>query len=232
MTPNISLPKVYLVDDYPSQLSLIQKLCENIRLETRLWDNPRQFLRELPRDASGCLVSDLLMPEMTGLQVHNELRRTGVPLTTIILTANGDTSSCRDGFQLGVFDFIEKTCHPREVVERIQAAMDLNRRQQQMRHLQAQMEQRLGRLSIREREVALLLASGQSLRDVGSHLNITPQSVSKHRNSIFEKLQVNNEVELFRVVHHKELGPAAPNLFKFSGTVNQAYTMTDTPVSN
>lgn len=187
---------VYLVDDRPTDLLMIRKLCESVGIEARVFDSPVTFLAEVEKDAAGCLIVDLLMPDMSGLELFEQIKKRGINLTTVIITGFADATSCRSGFQSGVFDFIEKDFSPEELLSVIRRALEQNRTLVRNRKLRAERWSRIEELTAREMDVARLLNEGSVLKEIGSKLNISVQTASKHRSSVFDKLNVSNEVEL------------------------------------
>lgn len=187
---------VYLVDDRPTDLLLIQRICENVGIPTTAYERASEFLVDVDTRQSGCLVADLLMPEMSGLDLFKQIQARGIPLTTILITGFADASSCRAGFQSGVFDFIEKDLSPGDLISIIQRALAHNRSEWVRRNLRADRMHRIEALTTREMDVAKLLSRGSALKEVGCRLNISVQTASKHRSNIFDKLEVSNEVEL------------------------------------
>lgn len=187
---------VYLVDDRPTDLLLIRRLCESVGIEAIVFDNPITFLNEVSRDAQGCLIVDLLMPDMSGLELFKQIAKRRIQLTTVIITGFADATSCRTGFQSGVFDFIEKDFSPEELLSVIRLALEHNRTLVQSRQVQEARWSRVEELTNREMDVAKLLNEGSVLKEIGAKLNISVQTASKHRTSIFDKLEVSNEVEL------------------------------------
>ena len=189
---------VFLVDDRPGDLLAIQRLCENVGIPVESYENPERFLAEITPQHQGCLIVDLLMPQMSGLDLFNQLLKRNVNLTTVLITGFADASSCRAGFHAGVFDFIEKDLGPEELLAVIRRALDHSRRNSHRQRLREERWARISALTAREMDVAQLLSAGDALKEVGSKLNISVQTASKHRSSIFEKLSVNNEVDLHR----------------------------------
>ncbi len=187
---------VYLVDDRPTDMLMIRRLCESVNLEARVYLSPIAFLEEVSQDATGCLIVDLLMPEMSGLELYKQLKRRKIELTTVIITGFADATSCRTGFQAGVFDFIEKDFSPEELLSVIRRALEDNRTTVRDRKIREARWKRIEELTLREMDVAKLLSEGNVLKEIGAKLNISVQTASKHRSSIFDKLEVSNEVEL------------------------------------
>lgn len=187
---------VYLVDDRPTDMLMIRRLCESVGIEAQVFPSPIAFLENVPRNATGCLIVDLLMPEMSGLELFKQVKKRKIDLTTVIITGFADATSCRTGFQAGVFDFIEKDFSPEELLSVIRQALEHNRTTVKDRSIREARWRRIEDLTSREMDVARLLSEGNVLKEIGSKLSISVQTASKHRSSIFDKLKVSNEVEL------------------------------------
>ncbi|WP_165701178.1 MULTISPECIES: response regulator transcription factor [Crateriforma] len=191
---------VYLIDDYPDDLLLLRKLCESIGLKVRTFASPTEFLQLADLGAKGCIVVDLMMPQMSGLELHRELASRGSSIPIIVVTAHADAATCREAFKSGVFDFIEKSFNPHELVQVIQKALRHSEDTEHVSRIREQSLINLDRISPREREVMELLAAGKTLKEIGQSLGISVQTASKHRGKLFEKLDVQNEVELFKLL--------------------------------
>ncbi|MCG8650739.1 MAG: response regulator [Pirellulales bacterium] len=193
-------PVVYLIDDQPEELLLTRHRCEanDLRVETYL--SAASFLSEVGNDARGCVVADLLMPEMSGLQLNEELRRRGVQLPMVVLTGYPDTRSCRTAFKSGVFDFVAKSVHWQELIGVIQRALRKNEQESIRQRLRETFLTQLDKLSPREKEVMYLLADGKSLKEIAGMFEISVQTASKHRVRLFHKLDIHNEVTLLKML--------------------------------
>lgn len=192
-------PIVYLVDDRPTELKLIERVCENVGIETQIFDSPKRFLAHVNSNTTGCLIADMLMPEMSGLQLFAELQTRSIQLTTILMTGFADASTCRSAFQAGVFDFVDKEISPDALLTITRQALLKNAEEVQKHKIRSQRRVRIDSLTHRELDVARLLSHGRALKEVGSKLHISVQTASKHRSNIFDKLAVNNEVELHQM---------------------------------
>jgi len=193
-------PTVYLVDDDHNDIILNRRLCESVGLTVRCFESPRQFLDEHLPNQPGCVVTDLLMPEMTGLQLYSQLRQRGSELPIIVITGHADARTCRTALHEGVFDFVEKSYNPHDLLVVIREAITHSIRQNAERHERERHQRKLQTLSPRENEVMRVLARGWTLKEVAAHFKISVQTASKHRSSLFEKLAVNNEVELLKLL--------------------------------
>ncbi len=193
-------PTVYIIDDHPNDSLIVRRLCESVGLSARTYDSPTRFLAEVKPNTRGCIVADLMMPEMTGLQLHAELQKANFELPIIVLTGHADATTCRTAFRNGVFDYVEKSFNPHDLLVVIRAAIDQNALQNQERLIRRTFSKQLEVLSPREREAMALLADGLTLKEIASEFDISVQTASKHRSSLFEKLGVSNEIELLKLL--------------------------------
>lgn len=214
-------PVVYLIDDDPNDITIIRRLCESIGLVVRSYSSPRKFLTEVDATDHGCIVADLLMPEMTGLQLHSELQTAGSDLPIIVVTGHADAGTCRAALHNGVFDFVEKSFNPHDLLVVIRQAIEKDAKQTSERRVRRDFLARLQLLSPREREVMEVLSDGLSLKEIAAQFGISVQTTSKHRSNLFEKLGVNNEVELLKLLYRidpptqhspEPMGSSAPTL--------------------
>jgi FixJ family two-component response regulator len=151
-------------------------------------------------NSHGCIVADLLMPDMTGLELHGELQKVGSELPIIVVTGHADAGTCRTALQNGVFDFVEKSFNPHDLLVVIRKAIDQNAKLSSECRVRDSYLAQLEVLSPREREVMQLLADGLTLKEIASQFKISVQTASKHRINLFEKLSIRNEVELLKLL--------------------------------
>ncbi len=194
-------PVVYLIDDDPNDITIIRRLCESVGLVVRSYASPQKFLADIDATDHGCIVADLLMPEMTGLQLHRELQKAGSELPIVVVTGHADAGTCRAALQNGVFDFVEKSFNPHDLLIVIRNAIDKDAEQSNERRMRRAFLAQLQMLSPREREVMKVLADGLTLKEIAAQFGISVQTASKHRSNLFEKLGVNNEVELLKLLY-------------------------------
>lgn len=192
-------PTVFAIDDHRDELLLIRSCCESIGLPIKTFQCPLTFLRQI-KATQGCVVADLLMPQMTGLQLHAQLRQQGVDMPIIVVTGHADAGTCRTAFNSGVFDFVEKGFNPHDLMEVIQRALQKNEADFAERHRRDEFLQRLSVLSPREKDVMYKLAEGKTLKEIATGFAISVQTASKHRGNLFGKLAITNEVELLKLL--------------------------------
>ena len=193
-------PTVYMIDDDPNDVVIIRRLCESVGLKVESFESPQEFLMQARSVESGCIVADLMMPEMTGLQLHAELKNSQAEIPIIVITGHADARTCRTALHNGVFDFVEKSFNPHDLLVVIQSAIEENTRKTSERLLREEVTQQFENLSRREGEVMKLLVTGLTLKSIAGELGISVQTASKHRLRLFEKLDIQNEVELVKLM--------------------------------
>ncbi|MEM1225456.1 MAG: response regulator [Planctomycetota bacterium] len=199
-SPTDEAPLVYLVDDQQVELDLMQRWCERGRFRTKTFDRPENFFDAIDPETVGCVVADLRMPNVSGLELQRNLIAQGIQLPVILVTGHGDAENCRAAFHQGVFDFIEKGFDAEQFLESIERAVRKNRRDRFRNQVRHQASKLLRLISPREHDVMMLLAGGATLKTIAQELNISVQTASKHRMSIFQKLQIDNEVDLYKML--------------------------------
>lgn len=204
-------PTVFLIDDQEIELELMQRWCRKAGLKSQIFHDPAVLLESLDMQSTGCVVADLWMPLMSGLELQSEIARRGWIIPVILVTGQGDAENCRAAFQQGVFDFIEKGFDSLHFIESVQQAIDSNRHERHRHRERRDARELLESTSKREKEVVLLLADGMTLKSIAHELDISVQTASKHRSSIFKKLSIDSEVELYKLLLTAEINlPPSP----------------------
>jgi two-component system, LuxR family, response regulator FixJ len=190
-------PTVFVVDDDPGALRSLCWLIQQADLPVRAFQSGREFLAAYDPHATGCLVLDVRMPDLDGLEIQQRLWDRGARLPIIFITAHGDVPTCAAAFKAGAFEFLEKPVDDVLLLDRIQRA--LARASEQMRvGSTGEFAARMSQLTPAENEVMHLLMSGKTLKEIARIRNVTVQTIWRHRLSIFEKMGVHNDLELVR----------------------------------
>jgi FixJ family two-component response regulator len=193
-----SAPTVYVVDDDPGALRSLCWLIQQADLPVRAFHSGREFLESYERAAPGCLVLDVRMPEMSGLDVQEILADDGIELPIIFITAYGDVPTCAQAFKAGALEFLEKPLDGQVFLERVRKALARGVEQKRQGPT-AELTARMARLTRCEKEVLDLLLMGKSLKTIATLCGVTVQTIWKHRLSIHTKLGVSNDIELVRL---------------------------------
>jgi FixJ family two-component response regulator len=192
-------PTVFVVDDDPGALNSMCWLIESAKFPVEGYESPEKFLAAFDPARPGCLVLDIRMPQLSGLDLQDRLNALSSQLPVIVLTGHGDIASCARAFKAGAFDFLEKPADGPRLVERIREALakDAERRN---RTANPEIAKRIERLTARERETLELLVRGFSVKQLAAELAIDHRTAAKHRARVHEKMGVNNDAELVRIM--------------------------------
>jgi FixJ family two-component response regulator len=194
----VSTPAVHVVDDDPGALRSLCWLIRQADLPVRAFGSGREFLDSCRCEEAGCVVLDLRMPEMSGLEVQQRLAERGIRLPIIFITAHGDVPACRQAFRAGAFDFLEKPVDDKLLLDHIQKALARDAEQQQLGSA-PDFVARVARLTPREKLVLDMLIACKTLKDIAAATNVTVQTVWRHRGNILRKMGVANDAELVRM---------------------------------
>ena len=189
-------PTVFVVDDDSSTRELLSWLMKRNGLRAEVFPDARAFLAGYKADMPGCLVVDLNMPGMNGLDLQQYLKANGVTLPVIFLSGRADVPKAVRAVKEGAIDFIEKPFDYKRVVALVE---DCIRRDAEMRashERKRECSARLAQLTQREREVLELVVAGRMNREIAEKLDISIKTVEAHRAKIMEKLDVNSVAEL------------------------------------
>ena len=190
---------VYVVDDDRGVCHTVSCLVQGIGLTARTYDSPAAFLEHCPTDPRGCLVLDIMMPGMSGLDLQRMLTARGVLMPIVFITGHGNVPTGVAAMKAGAFDFIEKPIDAKILTEIIQRAMKQDERNGGLRQALVTFRQNRAQLTGRQRTVMDLVLSGQTVKQIAAKLNISIKTVDKHRAKVLEKMQVENSVELVRL---------------------------------
>ena len=179
---------VLVVDDEPAMLTALQRLFHSARLPVRCFASGEALLAAPELASAVCLVLDVRMPGLSGLEVQAELRRRGMQLPTIFLTGAADVPLAVSAMRDGALDFIEKPFEPEHLVQRVQQAE------------RAEVQARLATLTPREREVLDLVVKGLTNKEIGRMLGTSHRTVDIHRSKVMEKMRAEALAELVRDV--------------------------------
>jgi FixJ family two-component response regulator len=194
-------PTVVLVDDDQSVRDALKWLIESVELRVDTYASATEFLESFDPRAPGCLVLDIRMPGMSGLELQENLAAHKCGLPVIIITGHADVAMCVRAFEGGAFAFLEKPVNQQDLLEQVQKAIEQDRKNRQEPMPAVDIDDRVSLLTPREREVMDLLVAGQSMKQIAKKLQISLPTCSKHRSNVLEKLDVANDVQLVRRVH-------------------------------
>ena len=201
---------VFVVDDDPQVREAIELLLDSVDLKVETFESAQAFLQSFDPAQSGCLVLDVRMPGMSGLEMQRKLISEGIHIPTLLLTAHAEVPMAVEALKAGALDFIEKPYSPQALLDQIQKALaeELRRRKKRLRL--AEIEALLTRLSQREHEIMQLVVKGRNSKSIAKGLGISEKTVDFHRRNLLGKMEVGTMVELGRMIEFVE-GSQADN---------------------
>lgn len=193
-------PTVFVVDDDASTRELLCWLMKREGLAVRAFADARAFLEAYDPEEPGCLLLDLHLPGMSGLDLQQSLKARGVLLPVIFLSGGADVPRAVRAVREGAVDFIEKPFDYKHVAGRVAECLERDRSEREGRRRRRQVDERLAHLTQREREVLDLVVAGRINRDIAEALGISVKTVEAHRAHLMEKLGVGSVAELVQAV--------------------------------
>lgn len=191
---------IYVVDDDEAMRDSMTWLLEGEGYKVACFDSAEAFLKARHNNMRGCLVLDVRMPEMSGLELHEKLDSLGSRLPIIFITGHGDVPMAVAALQRGACDFIEKPFHNEDLLSRITRALEVDNQIAARQQRNSAVAHRLELLTQREREVMHLVVAGKLNKQVADELNISMKTVEAHRARVMEKMGVRTLAELVKAV--------------------------------
>jgi FixJ family two-component response regulator len=196
---------VFIVDDDDRMRAATQRLLKTVGLHSEAFAMPQEFLRHKLPDAASCLVLDVRLPGMSGLDVQQRLIEAGVQIPIIFITSHGDIPMTVKAMKSGAVEFLTKPFRDQDLLDAIQEAL---KRADELRQQQAEIAQlrvRYAKLTAREREVMHLVVSGMLTKQIASTLAMSEITVTVHRGHVMRKMQANSPAELGRIAERLKL---------------------------
>jgi FixJ family two-component response regulator len=190
---------VFVVDDDEAMRSSLKWLIESTGQRVLTFDSADAFLTGYSPDWAGCLLLDVRMPGMSGLELQAYLAREDYRLPVIIITGHGDVTMAVKAMQAGALDFIEKPFHDQDLLDSIRRALAVDSQARAHRTRYADLVARLETLTPREHEVMALVTAGHSNREIAAALGVSGKTVEAHRARVMEKMQAPSLAELVRM---------------------------------
>jgi two-component system response regulator FixJ len=190
---------VYLVDDDPAVRHSLTRLLDSAGYRSAAFESAEEFLAHRNRLQRGCVLLDVRMPGMSGLELQNRLNADGNPLPIIIITGHADVPMAIAALKAGAFDFIEKPFDDEALLERIRQAVEAEVAQRRDEETRQQSRDKIETLSPREREILDGLTEGKTVEQIAAHLGISPKTVYMHRSHLMTKTGTDSIASLVRL---------------------------------
>ena len=196
----MSTPLVHIVDDDAAIRDALAWLLQSRSIASRAWDSAEAFLADYQDNMSGCMILDIRMGGMTGIELFESLLTRGCTMPALFLTGHGDVPLAVKMLKRGAYDFIEKPFNDNELVDRVSEALKQDLSQRSQVADRAKVGERLAALTEREREVMNCILAGKLNKVIADELQIAMRTVEVHRARIFEKMGVRSAVELAQLL--------------------------------
>jgi len=192
-------PTVFVVDDDRPMRRSLGWLLESVGLVVETFATAEEFLASWTPERPGCLVLDVRMPGLSGLELQAELVRRGVGVPTIVITGHAEVPMAVRALKSGAVDFLEKPFSDQLLLDRVHEALEIDRQARDAEERRSMAERRLADLTAREREVLELVVAGHTSREIAERLRVSPRTVEVHRARVMEKMGATSLAELVRL---------------------------------
>jgi len=191
--------KVYLIDDDPLISFVLADLVESVHLPYAVFDGAISFLEQDMSSLAGCVVTDVRMPGMSGLELQDELRRQRIDLPIIFVSSYPEVSSVVRAMRGGALDFFQKPFSSQQILDRIQDGLRINQARAEIQARSREIGERMALLTTREREVLEGVFEGKLTKVIADELGISQRTAETYRHLIMQKLQAGSIAELVRM---------------------------------
>jgi FixJ family two-component response regulator len=195
----VERPLIHVLDDDAWICEALVSLFDSIKLETRTYATARDFLTSKLPDKPGCVVLDIRLPDMNGLDFHERLTGLGVLLPVVIMTGHGSIPLTVRAMKRGVVDFLQKPFDDQVMIDAVVGAIERDRQRRGLHDKISQIKQRFGTLTAREHEVMLLATAGKMNKQIAGDLGIQEITVKIHRGVVMRKMAARTFADLVRM---------------------------------
>ncbi len=193
-------PVVFVIDDDPSVRSSLKFLISTVGLQVETFDSADSFLQRKPPDVASCLVLDVRLRGLSGLDFQGELAARNIHIPIIFITAHGDIPMSVRAMKAGAVEFLTKPFRDQDLLDAIRIALDRARAMREREHEIAELEQRFHSLTPREQEVISMVVSGMLNKQIAGQLGTAENTVKVHRSRAMEKMHAQSLAELVKMI--------------------------------
>jgi two-component system response regulator FixJ len=190
---------IYVVDDDDGMRRALSLLLNTVGYKTAAFASPKEFLDKFRPDVPGCLVLDIRMPGMSGLELQQHLNRMGSMLPVIFITGHGDVPMAVQAMKEGAFEFIQKPFRDQDLLDRINHALELDKENRSILALRAEVSQRFESLTPREKQVMGMVVDGAANKVIAIDLGLSERTVEIHRAKVMEKMGARSVAHLVKL---------------------------------
>jgi FixJ family two-component response regulator len=203
---------VFVIDDDASVRASLKSLFESVGLQVQLFGSADEFLQSERPDTVCCLVLDVRLPGLSGIEFQSELAKAGTELPIIFLTGHGDIPMTVQAMKAGAVEFLTKPCRDQQLLDAVRLALERHRARRTDDSYRASLREQFASLTAREKEVAALVTGGLLNKQIAAHMGISVVTVKMHRGNIMRKMRARSLAELVRMADLLGINRARPTI--------------------